>query len=137
MPEISDEEYASLKDAEKERRRLEKELDKAKTPTQVKDVTEDLTALKRELQDKIEGLHAEDVKEREAYKAELAAVKEELAEAKKVQSEKDKVSNSSGTMVIPPHDLGKQPDPPTTDSGPPSDPAQERGFGKLLRSIGW
>lgn len=139
MPEITDEELAALKESDKERKRLEAELDKARTPAQVKDVSSDLEALKRELADKIEALHADDVKEREAYRAQLEEVKADLAEAKKAQQEKDKVASSSGTMVIPPSDLGKQPPNPSDGNGepPPTDPATERGLGKFLRKVGW
>jgi septal ring factor EnvC (AmiA/AmiB activator) len=133
MPEITDEELASLKEHEKERKRLETELSKAKTSDAAAAIGKQLDTLKRDLKDDIESLHAADKAEREALRQELEKVKADADEARKKAEERSKIDQGSGTMVIPPSDLGRQP--PPTEEGPTGGSGPEPEKTKWWKSV--
>jgi hypothetical protein len=65
----------------------------------------ELRQWKDELQREIEKLRAEDIKEKEALKSDLAQARAWIEEQRHAQEERDRVKGDTTTMVVPPQEV--------------------------------
>lgn len=119
MVEIDDQELAALK---KRADDLEKELGKAHSERQTKDIEARLEQVKRDIRDEISSSHAQDRTFMDALQQQVNEALEFIADARKRADEDAKLSSSQSTIVIPPSDLGRQPPPSEEQSAAPTGP---------------